>query len=53
MGIPNILFDSKSSQLEVQVQTGTRLTNLYHAIQKRGWQSSTTLLPASGGTLRY
>jgi hypothetical protein len=49
MGIPNILFDSKSSQLEVQVQTGTRLTNLYHAIQKRGWQSSTTLLPASGG----
>jgi hypothetical protein len=49
MGIPNILFDSKSSQLEVQVQTGTRLTDLYGAIQKKGWQSSTTLLPVSGG----
>ena len=33
-----ILFDAKSSQVQVDVETGTRLTNMYDTItQVHGW----------------
>ncbi|HEY8021448.1 MAG TPA: hypothetical protein VIH93_10120 [Thermoanaerobaculia bacterium] len=32
-----ILFDSESSQMQVQVETGTRLNTLFGAIQSEGW----------------
>lgn len=46
-----ILFDSKSSQVQVQQETGTRLTDLYGAIQARGWEYSES--PWTGEPLTY
>ncbi|WP_424362499.1 hypothetical protein [Methylocystis parvus] len=34
----HILFDAKSSQVEVHLETGTRLKELFRAIESRGWK---------------
>ena len=49
MNIPNILFDSRSSQVQIHDQTGTRLTDLFNAItstnNKPAWNYTLSGLP--------
>ncbi len=46
-----ILFDSKSSQVEVQIETHARLTELYAAITARGWTFERTNVSGAPLTL--
>ena len=53
MTIPNILFDSRSSQVQIHDQTGTRLTDLFNAItstnNKLAWNYTLSGLPKTPG----